>query len=628
MVLLSAEGLSVDLGERILFKDLNIGISEGDKLAIVAPNGAGKSTLLKILSGVDEPDSGEVRFRNGTTFGYLQQEPDFEGSLTVQDVIDKVNTELGGVVKEYEDAVRSQSIKPDEKRLQAAINAMDHSGAWEYERHLKELLTRFKITSFDQLIDELSGGQKKRLAIAIVLLQDPDLLLLDEPTNHLDIEMIEWLEEYLQRSRKSVLMVTHDRYFLDAVCNRILELADSQLYVHKGNYAYFLEKKAERELVRSVTLEKDKQRLKAELDWMRRSPKARTTKSRSRITDFYDLKDKVSQGTSKSEIKLDVKQQRIGGKILELMKVRKSYGDLVILDGFDYVFRKGERLGIVGPNGSGKSTFLELIMGNEVQDSGKINRGDTVVMGYYTQEGMNFKPGLKVIEVLQEVAEVITLSDGKKVTASQMLNRFLFPPAVQHQKVDKLSGGEKRRLHLLRVLMLNPNFLILDEPTNDLDLETLDRLEEFLEEYMGCLILVSHDRYFLDKLADHLFVFEGGGVIKDFIGTYSELRVRQMEMEATIKNEASIQKQTQQMQQPARTVNREKRLSYKERLEYEGLEKEIEQLELEKKNLEKELNAGGDDYATLTRISERIGQLMTEIDLKTNRWLELDELNT
>lgn len=620
MVLLSAEGLSRDLGERILFDNISLGISQGDKIALVAPNGSGKSTLLKILAGVDAPDRGEVRPRQGVRIGYLSQEPEFDPVLTIQDVIDTANSEIQKVIREYQLATEDSAKGGDTQRLEEATAQMDRMGAWDYERRLKELLTRFKVNQYDQKIEELSGGQKKRLSIALVLLQNPDLLLLDEPTNHLDIDMIEWLEEYLQRSKMSLFMVTHDRYFLDTVCNQILELADKKLYVHRGNYAYYLTKKAEREQNSEVVLEKDRQRLKVELEWMRRSPKARTTKSRSRINAFEDLSDKVSGHRSGQEIKLDVKTTRIGGKVLEMMRVRKKFGDKVIMDGFDYVFKKGERVGIVGENGSGKSTFLDLITGKESIDGGKINVGDTIVMGYYTQEGMNFKPGQKVIDILREVADVITLSDGRKLSASQMLNRFLFPPEMQHQPVDKLSGGEKRRLHLLRILMLNPNFLILDEPTNDLDLDTLNRLEEFLEEYSGCLILVSHDRYFLDRLVDHLFIFEGQGEIRDFNGTYSEYRESSREQEQKMVVEAT------KKAEDTRVQNRERRLSYKEKLEYENLETEISELEERKRQLEEKLNSGTADYEELTKLSEEIGSLIEEIDRKTDRWMELDEI--
>jgi ATP-binding cassette subfamily F protein uup len=624
MNFLSGEGLHKDLGERVLFSDLDISLNKGDKVALVANNGTGKSSLLKILAGDEDPDRGTVRLRKGIRLAYLRQEPQFEEHLTIQELIDSSSSTVLAVIREYEEALNLNANNHNtdtERRLTKATAAMDEADAWDFERKLKELLSRFNITEYEQPISSLSGGQKKRLAIALILLQQPELLLLDEPTNHLDLEMIEWLESYLSKSSISLLMVTHDRYFLDAVCNHILELNNGELKLYKGNYAYFLEKKAELEAAESAEIGKAQQLMKSELEWMRRSPKARTTKSKSRIQSFYETEQKAKSGKKTDELSLSVKMTRIGGKILELKKLYKSYDDLTILNGFDYTFKKGERIGIVGKNGTGKSTFLNLIMGLEQADSGKINRGDTIVFGYYSQKGMKLKPGKRVIEVLKDVADVIELADGAKVTASQLLNKFLFPPAMQHQFIEKLSGGEKRRLYLLTVLMKNPNFLILDEPTNDLDILTLNKLEEFLADFKGCILLVSHDRYFLDRLVDHLFVFEGGGVIRDFNGTYTEYR---LEEEEKLKAAKTVVKE----EKPAERTREDKpktKLSFKEKYEFDTLEKEIEELEQQKEELEDALNDAATDYETLEATSKKLGAVIASLNEKTDRWLELSE---
>ena len=621
---LSGEDLSKDLGERILFENLNISINKGDKIALVANNGTGKSSLLKILALIEEPDNGTVRVRKGIRMAYLSQEPQFDESLSIQELIDESSTQLLSIIRRYELALEKQSENysdESQRELEEASAAMDQADAWDFERKLKELLTRFAINNFDLNIGSLSGGQKKRLAISMALLQNPDLLLLDEPTNHLDLQMIEWLEAYLNKSSTSILMVSHDRYFLDAVCNQIIELNNQQLNYYKGNYAYFLEKKAESELALSTEIGKAQQLLKSELEWMRRSPKARTTKSKSRISSFYDIEAKAKSGKSEQELDLSVKMTRIGGKILELKKLYKSYGDLTILKGFDYTFKKGERIGIVGKNGSGKSTFLNMIMGLEKADSGKINKGDTMVFGYYSQEGMQFKEGKRVIEVLKDTADVITLANGSKVSASQLLNLFMFPPQMQHQYVDKLSGGEKRRLYLLTVLMKNPNFLILDEPTNDLDILTLNKLESFLNDFAGCILLVSHDRYFLDSITDHLFVFEGNGVLRNFNGNYSEYRLAEEQKFAS-------QKKSQHAEKTSTVGKQEKvktKLSYKEQYELDQLTEQIEILEQEKQMLEKQLIENSDDYELIVKTTERMGFLIKELNEKSDRWLELSE---
>jgi ATP-binding cassette subfamily F protein uup len=625
---LNGENLSKDLGERILFEKIDISINQGDKIALVANNGTGKSSLLKILAGVEPPDNGIVRLRKGTRLAYLSQQPSFDESLTIQEMIDESSGHVLSVIRKYEKALDEQThhfTTENQRALEHATAAMDEADAWDHERKLKELLTRFGIENYDQQIGLLSGGQKKRLAISLAILQHPDILLLDEPTNHLDLDMIEWLEDYLSRSKVSILMVSHDRYFLDSVCNQIIEMADGKLQAYNGNYAYFLEKKAANEAALAAEIGKAQQLMKTELDWMRRSPAARTTKSKSRIAAFYETEAKAKSGKREQELNLSVKMTRIGGKILEIKKLYKSFDETVILKGFDYTFKKGERVGIVGKNGCGKSTFLNMIMGLEQADSGKINRGDTIVFGYYSQQGMhNLKPGKRVIEVLKDVADVIELANGSKVTASQLLNLFLFPPEMQHQFVEKLSGGEKRRLYLLTVLMQNPNFLILDEPTNDLDILTLNKLESFLEDFAGCILLVSHDRYFLDRLVDHLFVFEGQGDIRDYNGSYTEYRLEQTELEKANKKEERANAEVTENKKD-KSPEIKTKLTFKEKYEFDNLEGEIAELEKEKEALEAVLQSGTSDYEVLAKTTERLGEVINEISQKSDRWLELSE---
>lgn len=620
---LSAENLHRDLGERVLFSGLSFGLSKGDKMALVANNGTGKSTLLKILAGKDEADRGHVSTREGLRIGYLPQEPDFTDFSTIAQLIKHAQTHVLDAIRAYENAVEQQSEEfsaKNQQEVELAMAEMDRLDAWDYERKAEELLSLFGIREFAQAIESLSGGQKKRLALALTLLDQPEILLLDEPTNHLDIEMIEWLESYLSQTRITLLMVTHDRYFLDRVCNHILELSDGKLYHHRGNYSYFLQKRAEREEVYRVDAEKARQLMRKEQEWIRRMPKARTTKSKSRIEAFYALKEKSLGKKPEQELVLDVKMNRIGGKVLELKKLYKSYGDKSLLKGFDYTFKKGERIGIVGRNGSGKSTLLNVLTGLELADSGKINRGDTLVFGYYSQQGLQLKEDKRVIEVLRDIADVIEMSDGRKVTASQLLNHFLFPPPMQHTFVSKLSGGEKRRLFLLTVLMKNPNFLILDEPTNDLDLITLSKLEDFLMTYGGCLLMVSHDRYFMDMLVDHLFIFQGEGEVQDFNGTYSEYRLQQ-ELEVAEKAEAVVKV----AESAARPEKRKARLSYNEQRELEQLDQEIPELEKKKTELEEGLSRAENDHEELTRIGLEIQSIHELIDEKLLRWMELSE---
>jgi len=623
---LSVENLGKNYGERVLFEGLTFGLSQGDKMALIANNGTGKSSMLKIIAGTDISDEGSVTLRNGIRTGYLSQEPNFDNSLTIEKLITHSQTEITKLIKEYEQAlinIETNHNSHNSNVLEELTAKMDKVNAWDYERRIKQILSKFNINDLSQEVGELSGGQKKRLSLALLLLDEPELLLLDEPTNHLDVEMIEWLEKFLQQQKITLLMVTHDRYFLDSVCNHILELEDGKLFHHTGNYAYFLEKRAEREAIYDTDLSKAGKLMKKELEWMRRSPKARTTKSKARITNFEIIKEKATNKKVKNELNLEIKMSRIGGKILELKKVYKSYDDLKILDGFDYTFKKGERIGIVGKNGVGKSTFLNILTGLENPNSGKVNIGETIVYGYFSQKGIQLKEDKRVIDSLKEIAEVIIMANGSKVTASQMLTHFMFPPKTQHTFVSKLSGGEKRRLYLLMVLMKNPNFLILDEPTNDLDLLTLNKLEEFLLQFSGCLIIVSHDRYFMDKLTDHLFVFKGGGEIKNEYCSYSEYRQKQLIEEKENKYQAAKIKEAKIDKKEVKIT---KKVSFKDKFEYEQLEKDIEQLETNKKTLEEELLQEGLSFQDINQKSEKLGEIIQELDDKTMRWLELDEL--
>ncbi len=627
MTYLSTENLSKQFGLKPLFQNLTFGISKGDKTALIAQNGTGKSTLLKILAGKETADAGEVMVRNGIRIGILEQEPEMDDSMTISQFIAHGDNDMVNIVKAYDKAVAAQAEDYNTETQNAfdkALAAMDAANAWDYEQRLHQILSVLNITDLDQSIASLSGGQRKRVALAFVLLDEPDLLILDEPTNHLDVEMIEWLEAYLTKSKMTLLMVTHDRYFLDRVCNHILEIEDSKLYHHNGNYAYFLQKKEEREEVYAIEVAKAGKLAKKELEWMRRQPKARTTKSKSRIDAFYETEKKANSGKVKQEIKLDVSVSRIGGQVLELQKVSKSFGDLTILKDFDYSFNKGERIGIIGKNGVGKSTFLKIVTGVEPVDSGEVLSGQTIVYGHYKQEGMKFKESERVIDVIKEVAEVIKLSNGDQISASQFLEHFMFDSKMQYTPVSKLSGGEKRRLGLMMVLIKNPNFLILDEPTNDLDLITLEKLEVFLSEFGGCLIIVSHDRYFMDNLVDHYFVFEGNGEINDFNGTYQEYKALSAELEAESRKDAD-KKVKQTSSAPKSAPKEEKKLSFKEKKEYEALEKEIAKLEAEKTKLETEIGSGKAHYDKLQELTYRYGEVKTEIEEKEFRWLELAE---
>lgn len=629
---LSVEGVSKSYGTKVLFENISFGISQGQKVALVARNGAGKSSLLRIISGLDLPDSGKVTLRKGVTMAFLEQDPRFDESQTALEVLFGTETPVLKAIREYELALEHQSkadTSQNRLRLEEATAQMDMLKAWDYEVKIKQVLTRLQLEFLDKKISQLSGGQKKRVALAQVLITEPDLVIMDEPTNHLDIEMIEWLEDYLISKDVALLLVTHDRYFLDRICSEIIELDNGKLYTYKGNYSYYVEKKAEREASEASEVDKARNLYRREIEWVRRMPKARGTKSKSRLDAFEDIKEKAFQRKRDGQVQLDVKMSRMGSKILELIKLNKSYGDQKILDSFSYVFKKNEKIGIVGKNGVGKSTFLNIILGKENFDSGKIQTGETIVFGYYSQQGLLLGEDKRVIEVVKEIAEFIPLANGSTLTASQMLQRFMFPPDMQYTYVSKLSGGEKRRLYLLTVLMKNPNFLVLDEPTNDLDIITLGVLEDFLQTFPGCVLIVSHDRYFMDKLVDHLFVFEGEGKIKDFPGNYSEYREWADEREKEEKQEKQIASAAAHkeapLQEPVKAAEK-KKMSYKEKFEYENLEKEIAKLEEQKAMLEEKLASGITDHGELQKVSEELGKVMQQLDEKTDRWLELSEL--
>ncbi len=614
---LSVENISKSYGERILFEQLFFGLSKGDKMALIANNGSGKSTMLKIIAGKDVSESGKITVRNGIRIGYLEQDPLFNEEFTINEFLDNSNSEIMQIIKAYDKALELQSNDYNDvtsKNFQEASLLMDKANAWNFNNDLKQILSRFKIHDLDQNLKDLSGGQRKRLSLAMLIMDAPELLLLDEPTNHLDIEMIEWLEKYLNTQNITLLMITHDRYFLDRVCNHILELEDGKLYHHKGNYTYFLQKRAEREANFNTELSKAGRLMKKELEWIRKTPQARTTKSKARVDNFENIKQKANSKKVKQELKLEVKMSRVGGKILELKKVYKSYGELKILSGFDYVFKNGERIGIIGDNGVGKSTFLNIITQKEKADSGKINIGETIVYGYFNQKGIELKEDKRVIEVLKDIADVIIMANGSKISASQLLEHFMFVGHMQYTYVSKLSGGEKRRLYLLTVLMKNPNFLILDEPTNDLDLLTLNKLEEFLMDFKGCLILVSHDRYFMDKLTDHLFVFRGNGLIEDHYCNYSELRVKQNK---EVKNKRKVLKNENQK-------NLQK-ITYAEKKEYKNLERQISKLEDEKNVIETSFKDSTMDYEMMMKKNKELDELNKRIDDKMLRWMELEE---
>jgi ABC transport system ATP-binding/permease protein len=621
---LSVESLSKTLGDKVLFKNISFGIEKGQKVALVGKNGAGKSTLLKIITGEVLPDSGTLSTRKGISIRFLSQNPFLGIEFTVTEAIFSDKNPVTAAIKEYEEALINAEKGEDFEVLQRCMEQMDALNAWDYEVKVKEILGKLGITDLAQKVSELSGGQKKRVALAGILIENPDFIIMDEPTNHLDIDMIEWLESFLKTQNQTLLLVTHDRYFLDNVTNQIVELDQGSLYNYNGNYSYFLEKKAERDAARNSEIDKARNLMRKELDWIRRQPKARGTKAKYRVDAFEDLKEKASQKIENSQVEFNVKTTRIGSKILELENVSKSFGDKKLMEDFTYVFKKQDRVGIVGKNGTGKSTFLNMITGSVQPDSGKISKGDTVVFGYYGQEEMRFKEDLRVIDIVKNVAEVIELGDGSVITASQFLQQFQFSPPAQYDFANKLSGGEKRRLQLLLVLIKNPNFLILDEPTNDLDINTLNVLEDFLVTFKGCLILVSHDRYFMDRLVEHLFVFEGNGSIKDFQGNYTDYRDYLDENKTDTLPETK--KETKPQVETATPQPPKKKVSYQEKQEYEKLEKELEKLEEEKKVLIDLINKGSTNHKELAEWSNKIGLLDKEIGTKTDRWLTLSEL--
>lgn len=630
MNFISVEELSKTYGNKILFDKITFGINKGQKIGLVAKNGAGKTTLLNILIGKDTPDKGLVSRRKEITLTFLDQNPDFDPEAKVFETVYHADSPLLAAVVEYELALEAYEENQSEQnilRFHHATENMDKFNAWDYESKIKEILSRLSINFMDKKIGMLSGGQKKRLALASVLIHQPDVLILDEPTNHLDVEMIEWLEAYLQNKDITLLLVTHDRYFLDEICNEIIELDRGTIFTYKGNFGYYLEKKAEREQVEASELDKAKNLYRRELEWARRMPKARTTKSKSRMDAFEEVREKALKRHKDEKLSLNVKAGRLGGKILELIKLNKSYGDQKILNSFSYIFKKGDKIGVVGKNGIGKSTFLNMVLGLEKIDGGKISTGETVKFGYYSQQGMIMGEDKRLIDVVKDIAEFIPLADGTMLPASQLLTKFLFPPEVQYSMVSKLSGGEKRRLYLLTILIENPNFLILDEPTNDLDLVTLSVLEDFLDSFQGCLLIVSHDRYFMDRLVNHLFVFEGDGEVSDFTGNYSEYRIikdyEDEQKRLDLKAEKIAEKENIKQGKTKQIV---KKLSFKEQQELDTLTIEIEELETEKKEIIEILSDANADSELVIEKGIRLKEVDEDLDAKTFRWLELGEV--
>ena len=614
---LSVQDLGKSYGIQTLFKGLFFGIDQGQKVALVARNGTGKTTILRALAGIEPADTGEVVWRKGLKIAFLQQESEFGDAKTIFEAIYESENPMLSAIQEYEAAL----LNPENAdAFQNAFDKMDQLEAWDYEVKVKTILSKLKLDELKQEISVLSGGQKKRLSLAKILIDQPDFLILDEPTNHLDLAMIEWLQEYLTKEQVTLFMVTHDRYFLDAICNEILELEEGELFRYKGNYTYYLEKKNERQVIMQTNIDKAKNLYSKELEWMRRQPKARGTKSKARIDSFYDVEKSAKKRIKNEKVQLEVQMTRLGSKILELHKVSKAYGDLKILDQFTYTFKKRDRIGIVGKNGVGKTTVLNMLTGSESIDAGKIVIGDTVVIGYYTQSGMNMDESKRVIEIVRDIAEYIPLAGGRKMTASQLLERFLFTKDAQWKRVSVLSGGEKKRLYLLTILMMNPNFLILDEPTNDLDLITLKVLEDFLDEFEGCMITVSHDRYFMDRLVDHLFVFEGEGQVKDFPGNYTDYR-------ENVAADGKLKIDKPKLKDPIKERATEKRkLTYNEKKEYDTIESVIDALEKEKVSVGEQFNDPNLDAEKMKDLGVRIKELDHEIAEKTNRWMELAEL--
>lgn len=619
--LLQIDTLTKSFGDLLLFRNIAFGIAEGDKIGLIARNGSGKTTLLNIIAGKESYDDGRVIFRNDIRFASLEQSPQFDPELTVLGACFSADNDTVKLIARYEEKISSG----DQAGLDELLLQMDLLKAWDYEQRVKQILSQLNINDFHQKMGELSGGQVKRVALANVLISEPELVIMDEPTNHLDLDMVEWLEDHLNRNKMSLLMVTHDRYFLDRICTQILEIDEKQLFTYKGNFSYYLEKRDERVTAQNTETERARNLMRKELDWMRRQPQARGTKAKSRIDAFYSLEERAQQHREEGNIRLSARGAYIGKKIFEAKHVSKRFGDIRITDDFNYVFARYEKMGIVGNNGTGKSTFVRMLLDKEPPDSGSFEIGETVNFGYYSQEGLQFDEQMKVIDVVQNIAEVIDLGNGNKLTASQFLQHFLFPPEKQHNYVYKLSGGEKRRLYLCTVLITNPNFLVLDEPTNDLDIITLNILEEYLAGFKGCLIVVSHDRYFMDKVVDHLLVFHGNARIQDFPGNYTQFRAWKTLEQKKQTEELKTTKQDAE-QRRNRPPEEKKKLSFKEKREFEALEAEIELLETEKTAISKALSSGNLPSGELMKKSSRLSEIINMIDEKTTRWLKLSEL--